>query len=294
MRTTLSRTLGALLVVAAVGGLVFSILGLVGTWRYKESITNTLLSNIKLVNDTLETTIEGLQVTQKSLDEASTSMDALKGTLDTATQTLKSTQPVIDSIADLMAQDLPETIRATQSSLDAAQESAKVIDSVLQGLSFLIDYNPEMPLNEALEKVSASMDDLPEALVGMEDDLRETSRNLEVAQSDLALIIEAVEQIDDSLQDYKSVMVSYHTSLSSVQKQVETLQDRLPKLVNWTAWGLTAFLAWMSIAQLGLLTQGWELWSRYRLKDEKEKAEVEITESGENKQVTLDNTDQPE
>ncbi|MEW5869648.1 MAG: hypothetical protein AB1894_10260 [Chloroflexota bacterium] len=264
MKTYLSRSLGILLIAAAVGGLAFSLLGLVSIWRSKPALEANLLSGTKLLNDTLQTSIQGLGLIQASLGEVAGGLGILQGALDTTAQTLQSSQPLVDGITGLMATDLPDMIRATQSSLDSAQESALVIDAVLGALSFLpgVDYHPEKPLNEALREVSTSLDDLPQALTDMEGDLKETSRNLEIAQSDLAEISSSVEQINTSLQDFDGVILSYNTSLITVQKQLQALQTRLPQLVNGLAWGLTAFLLWMAVAQLGLFTQGWELMSK--------------------------------
>ncbi len=55
--------------------------------------------------------------------------------------------------------------------------------------------------------------------------------------------------------------------------QLETLSANLPNIVRMASIGLTAFLVWMAIAQLGLFTQGWEL-----LTENKKREEVEVKE----------------
>jgi hypothetical protein len=40
---------------------------------------------------------------------------------------------------------------------------------------------------------------------------------------------------------------------------VTNARDNLPEWLRWARFGLSLVLIWLGIAQLGLLTQGWEL-----------------------------------
>jgi DNA repair ATPase RecN len=160
-----------------------------------------------------------------------------------------------------MKDDLPNTITATQSSLAAAQESAEVIDSVLNALSFLpgIDYNPEVPLHVALGKVSESLNDLPGTFTEMQASLKDAGRNMEVIQADLPVVAEQIGQIEASMTGYKAIIKSYQDSLAELQKRLAKSEANLPALLTFLALALTIFFLWMAVAQLGLFMQGREL-----------------------------------
>jgi len=260
----LSRIIGVLLIVAAVGGLIFSIFGVVTIWRYKSAAAQGLLNSVDLLQDTLQTSAQGLSVTQDSLDGAIASLSALQSTLDTTADTLATTEPVIESVSTMMDSNLPDTIAASQNSLKSAQASAKVIDGVLKTISSLpligsgVNYNPQTTLADSLGQISESLEGLPNSFVDMGEGLQDTAHNLQIMQVDFALMVDSVRQIEVSVTQYKEVVAGYQESIKQVQAQLDMLAENVPAAVNAAAWALTIFLVWMAIAQIGLFTQGLE------------------------------------
>lgn len=265
MKVFLRRLFGTLLIIAAIGGLIFSALGLIGVWRYRSTATESLLNTLEILNETLETTATGLVVTQESLEGAVASIRALQGTIQTTAKSVQSIEPMVGEIAKLMEEDIPNAVMTSQTSLKSAQESAKVIDGVLRTLSRIpfvgssIEYDPETPLSEALGEVAASVDDLPNSFAEMQDSLEDSQHNLQILQVDFVLMIDAIRQIEASISQYESVIEGYQASLAGVQAQLDVIEANIPKAVEMTALALTIFLVWMAIAQIGLFTQGYEM-----------------------------------
>jgi methyl-accepting chemotaxis protein len=222
-------------------------------------------------------------VSQKTLNTSVESIQLLQSTLKATADAIGSSGPMMDSIAAMMTEDLPTTIRATQSSLEAVEKSTKIVDSVLRALTIFnrSAYNPEKPLHEAVIDVSDSLNDLPESLAEMESSLTETQGNLEVIQSDLALMAENMSEVETSVEDFSAVFDQYLDLIDELLDKLETLANNFPKYIYWLAVGATIFLVWMAIAQLGLLTQGWELLHR---KEEEREAAVDVEEESADKQ----------
>lgn len=264
MKTIFQRVVGILLIVAAIIGLVFSITGLAGIWRARPGITTSLMDTVDLVSTSLDSTAQGLALTQQSMKTLTGSVSSVKTTLTTSIKTFETTKPMLSQLTALLDNDLPNTVTAVQTSLDTAYQSAQIIDTVLHTLTFFNRdaYNPEVPLHEALQQVSASMDSLPASLQNMETSLSNTSDQVDIVQADLELVIADIESIESNLQQYDKMLGDYQASLSSAQKQLTALKTRLPRLVDAVVWVLTIFLLWMAFAQLSLLTQGWELVNR--------------------------------
>jgi hypothetical protein len=285
MKTAFYRISGVLLILAAIGGLIFSLFSMYAVWTNKDPVTEGIASGIELLSRTLETTAEGLVISQKTLNTSVESIRLLQSTLKATSDAIGSSGPMLDSIATMMTEDLPSTIRATQSSLGAVEKSTKIIDTVFSALRILpgITYNPEQPLHEAVVDVSESLNDIPESLAEMESSLTETKGDLEVIQIDLALVAENMSEIETSVEDYSAVFDQYLELIDELLDQLETLESNFPKYIYWLAVGTTIFLVWMAIAQLGLLTQGWEL--LHRMEEESETpvdVEEESTENQEN------------
>jgi chromosome segregation ATPase len=261
MGTALNRLFGPLLILAAILGLVFSLFGLVFVWRYKTIVTKSLDSSLDLVSTSLSTTAEGMALTQESLKTLSSSMQSVEGTLQTATQTIEDTRPMMDTVITLLNEDLPGTVQTIQVSLNTAYQTAQVIDSVLNTLSFLSPnaYNPEVPLHTSLANISESLNALPVAFSQMADSLDETNHNFQTIEVDLALVQDAIRQVETSIGQYDQIIADYQVSLKTVEGEIDKLRSRLPVVTSGIAFGLTVFLVWMAIAQIGLLTQGMEM-----------------------------------
>lgn len=263
--TIIRRFIGLLLMIAAIIGLVFSIGGLVAIRRVEPNITTSLQSVVTLLNTTMKTTSDGLTVTKDSLKAAVDTVGNLQTSLETTATTMESADPLLGEIVTIMNKELPNTIKATQQSLTTAQESARMIDGLLTSLSAIpllgssFGYNPEVPLSEALGQVASSLDGLPDSFANMESSLTDTRSNIQTFQADMSVMAASVGEIESSVAQYEQVVTNYQTSIDQVQAQLETLSAQIPQLTRILVIGLTVFLVWMAIAQLGLFTQGWEL-----------------------------------
>jgi len=255
------KIFGLLLILAAIMGFLLSIIGMISINHYKPLFTANLINNLETINSSLETTAQGLIETQNSLNTSLVAVISLQNTINTTANTINASEPMLDTLIIMMDEELPDTIQATQTSFETAQASAKVIDSVLRALSFLpgISYNPKTPLHEALADVSMSLDGIPESLTGMTDSIEDTRHNLQIIQVDLILMKDTIRQIENSLSSYEEILEQYQTSLSSFKKQISDLQKKIPDILNTASWISYSFLIWMAIAQIGLMTQGWEL-----------------------------------
>jgi predicted PurR-regulated permease PerM len=115
------RIIGVLLILAAILGLVVSLGAMYVIWNAQGTITTSLQTTIDLLSQTLETTAQGLVVTQASLQSSVDLIGNLQSTVETTAEAIGSVDPLMDEIASLMKDSLPNTIRATQTSLETAQ-----------------------------------------------------------------------------------------------------------------------------------------------------------------------------
>lgn len=267
MRPWLYRTLGIALICVAMIGFLFSLVALVSLPRLKAGVTDSLMGNLKLASDTLDNSAQGLQVADQSLQKSIESVTALQDTITSTAQTINATTPMVDTMAKLARQDLPNTITTAQTSLAAAQDSAKIIDGVLRALSSIPFvpkdlYNPPVPLDQALGQVSASLDPMPAALSTMEKSLTTSRDNLNTVQGDFTRMAANISDIKTSLQDARVVVDQYSALAAEMQSRLSRWEARLPGLINLAAWVLAFVFLWIAIAQVGLFLQGWELFHR--------------------------------
>lgn len=301
MNSVLSRILGVLLVIAAIFGLIFSGWGLVRIWTIKSQVIADILSTIELTHTTLEATSEGLFLAEQSLRQAKVDVVSLKNTLEATGRAIRATNPIISSLSDLMANDLPDAIEATQMSLETAQSSARLIESFLRTLSSIPflpiePYDPQVPLQESLGEVSASLEGIPESLLEMEENLGQSQGNLILIQAEFNIMARHVEQINESLTNAETIVLEYQEVISELQDRTSNLENDIPRRINNLVWWLTFILIWLAIIQLGVLLQGSTLMTGGRevLRVEKLVVEKEEIMQEDSNGEQTDNQDQDE
>jgi methyl-accepting chemotaxis protein len=263
------RTTGIALIGAGLFGLVFSVIGLVVALRTIATLQSALNNELDVVDRALVTTSGGLDIAATSLTRAQTTVGTLRSTLLNTSEAITDTLPSLDTLATLTGTTLPSTIKSTQEALGSARETAKVADSVLGAVSSFnllsnATYNPAVPLNQAIGEVSNSLNDLPPSLATVDAGLRDARGNLERINANMDDVAEGVGEIGDSVRDAQLVVGQYQTLVGDLRGEVARVRLAAPRWLNAVAWGASLALVWLALAQVVLLTQGWELMQRVR------------------------------
>jgi methyl-accepting chemotaxis protein len=259
--------LGWIFVVFAVIGIVFSIIGLVEVWRVKPVLSQSVSDNLALLDQTLTTTGDGLNLIGQMVQTITTDVGSLHTTTQSLAQAIHATNPMLDSLSTLSGQTLPDTISATQASLASAQGSALLIDNVLGTLTSIpflpvTQYKPEVPLHTSLAQISTSLDEIPPSLVTIHTSLVAGKTNLGQVEVELTKISGTFQEISDNLDSAQKVVDQYKQILNQFKARIEAAQRAAPGWITGIAWGATLLLIWLLISQLGLYMQGMDLLRR--------------------------------
>lgn len=244
-------------------GIIFSLFSLYMVWRVREPVQNGITSILNLTDGLLSTAEDGLTVVDTTLRSASSSLAKLEETTGTIAKSIEDTGKLASNFAGLFKNDLTDTLLNTRLSVIAAKSSAKVIDTLLYGLSNLpflgIQYEPPVPLNTALNDIAGSMDGLP-------DSLSEISTNLDSSQNSLTTLKNQVDGMSISLNEIQTSLTDARVIVSDSQKKVDELQTwaaRLRKNLPLIMWSSTIFftllLLSLAMAQIGSLAQAYEV-----------------------------------
>lgn len=270
-RRVLLRLVGIVLLLAGVAGLIFSVAGLIILDRVRDQAEAFVAEQIGLVDQALSTTAEGLLLADRSLSQAQDAVATLEQTMSGVGVGINDTIPVLDALAELLGEQLPTTIGATQETLYSVAASAQVVDDVLAlitAIPFLgtARYSPDVPLHQGFEDVAISLDGIPASLEAAESGLTATHHNLQVVQQDFAAMAEDIGRMGTSLEDARSVLGQYQQIVQDFQAMLSSARQSLPHWLTGVQVAASLVLIWLGIAQLGLITQGWELIGRSRAK----------------------------
>jgi hypothetical protein len=263
-KMNIRRLLGFLFVIAAVAGMIFSVVGLVQIWRYEPVVTQTVVDNLALVNQALNATQDGLTVVDGVVETTKVDVASLQTTTRALALAIHDMNSTLDTLSTLASEDFPESISATQTSLASAESSALLIDdtlSVLTSIPFspVSAYKPEVPLHTALADVSTSLDSLPESLATIHTSLDDGKDNLAVVEVELNKISDTTKEMSRALGGAQTTIGRYQAVIKQVKGRVETLQLAAPGWIKTIIWILSFVLVWVLISQLGLGMQGLDI-----------------------------------
>jgi methyl-accepting chemotaxis protein len=269
LRHILATGAGVVLIIAGVAGLIFSIVGLVAVAQLERRVEATLTEQIKQVDEALVATSDGLITAGTLLTTAIDISGSVQETTAYAGKKLQDGLFVLDLTHELVEKQFPATIGSTQKALTSMATSAKLVDDILAALTAVpllgMDrYSPEVPLSQGLTEVARSLDDMPRSLDKIEVELTSTQDKLKVVGENLTSTKDRLGQITTGLKDAQSVIARYQEVVTNVQGLSSSALRSLPGWLRALRWGLSLALIWFGIAQIVLLTQGWDLVARSR------------------------------
>jgi methyl-accepting chemotaxis protein len=273
MRQISIRLTGILLVLGAVLGTVLAVGGLLFVWRAEASVSDALTETIDLLDATLVTTSESLELINGMLLGMKGDLAGIRLSLDDASRSMQATADVTDSVADLIGEDFSVVVSETQQSLLTVQNSAQMIDNTLSlisripliGPSLSGGYRVDMPLGSSIQGVSESLEPVSGSLKDVQSGLKQTSQNFELMKEDLENLIGTIDGIESSLADAEIMMTDYQVLFARSQEKLQNARAAAPKMVRNALLAGTVFFIWLLIAQVAMLLQGVDMMLRRRV-----------------------------
>jgi ABC-type transporter Mla subunit MlaD len=255
------RLLGIVITGTAIFGFLLSILGIFFIWSIKTSFSGRITSNLDLAKSILTTTSDGLDAIGDSLGSLSGIISTLESTLGTFGESLVDADPLVTEIRTLVGDQIPTTLEATRTSIESAQSSAGIVESVLRSITSIPffpgdPYAPEVPLEQALGDVADRLGDIPSSLQEAEQGLASIQENIGVTQGNLSSLSGDIGDLKSQLDDAELVIVSYQGIARDLSEKLDNLSVSIPKWINLAAIVLTTVFLWVIFTQIGLLIQG--------------------------------------
>lgn len=267
IRRILAFSAGVALIVAGIAGLAFSIGGLVVLPRLERQVETAAAEQLDVLDHALNTTLEGLITAETAMVQAAEAVDSLEAIMAGVGLAIDDTAPILDVAAELLGEQLPSTIQATQETLSAVATSARLVDDILGVISVIPflgtdRYNPDVPLHQGFQDVADGLDGIPEMLLAAGEDLSAGAESLDEIKEGFAAMGQGISETTTSLESAQTVLQDYQTIVGDLEGTLSSVRASLPGWLRTLRWVFTLGLVWFGIAQIGLMTQGWELIGR--------------------------------
>ncbi|HEX2979932.1 MAG TPA: hypothetical protein VHO48_06690 [Anaerolineaceae bacterium] len=255
---------GIALLVGAILGIGISLVGTWGVWRSVPLINAHAQSILDLFDETLTSSAQGLKIVNDTLSQTVDTVIYVQQSAEDLSTSLNDTIPFIDNVGSLVGNDMKSVVEDTQTSLQSAETSARLVDDTLRvitGLPLIGNmlgqrYAPKVPLSQSIGDVANSLDQLPTSLTEIQTGLTATADNLRGIQSEVTVLKEKVTEAETQLESAQTVIADYQEQVDALQQRMTALRQSVPRWLLWYKWGMTVFFVWLGIAQIGLLLQG--------------------------------------
>lgn len=274
------KALGWLMLVIGVSGIAISFTGLIAGRRLVASLEQSLHRNLTLTIDSLDTVRQSLIVTRSTVQQLEVALETAHQAADSASNTISETQPLLTDGSQVVTRDVPHSIETFQSSLPALIEVAGAVDSAMRTLSAFrinrsilgfplnfdlgVDYDPDVPFDQSVAELGATLEGVPQELRALEDTIETTNDNLQTISQDISDLGTDLEDINESIKEAQPIVDEYMTivtDLSDSARRSRLLLDRQMAPVNLA---ITLLTIWFGLAQIAPLYLGWELVAGHR------------------------------
>ena len=263
-------TLKAIVNVFWIGlGVVVLIYGIRSITWVNEKSDDTLtavIQNIDIVNDLLIETIDVIEMVDETLS-------TLERSIIDAGLTMNETTPMIQKTSKIVVQDVPQALDDVQSSMPGVIEAAAAIDQTLRILSNFkisipipfgsdyeislgVDYDPEVPLDDALIDLSGNLEEIPDSMRAIESDLITADTNLEFMSQNLLDVAQDIDLMREQIADINPEIKNLISSFEVIQASLNRTQERIPVIMTTTQKVFTGIIVLFIAGQIPSLYIG--------------------------------------
>lgn len=248
--STLLISLGATAIIASV---VFGIGGFITVSAMMSGASTTVRSASVVVEDVAVAT-DAAALSMTSIREV---IDDIQSAARSGARTLRTVERLLTNIGDQAVEDVAASIESAVDAMPGIIQTGRVIDRTLSALSFVgVDYDPEVPLDEALESLEAS-------LAPLAGEIREQAGLLEEAARDIADISENSSNLAANLVEIRIDLLEAESLVAGAAIDVEEMSSRFGTLADdfdtyslWLPWLVVAAAIALAAVGVGLVLIG--------------------------------------
>jgi methyl-accepting chemotaxis protein len=269
------RVLGLGMLLIGIFGLALGILGAIGSHVFLDDLFGALEKSLDSISQSLDTAEETLLLARTTVEQVNKGLDTVGSAAVNLSETMIQTRPLLGEISGIVSADLPDNIEAFQSALPGMAQSAAIIDDTLVALSNLrveqeilgfplnfdlgIDYAPEVPFEESINRVAESLEGLPARLRGLEAQIETADGNLETISEDIVTMSADLDAINGSIAAVTPLLDDYMQIVTDVRDLIDRTRTRLVDQLDTVKLVVTLLMIWLGLTQIAPLYLGWEL-----------------------------------
>lgn len=211
-------------IAGAVTALVAAVFFAFGIGPWFQTLSNSFdvtAEGLRAVDSTLEVVDESLVVVTDTLA-------GVDGVFGATASALEEVGGVVLSSGTLLQTEIPRQLDAIESAMDGLIDTANVVDGVLGALSFVgVDYNPEVPLDQALEDVSVQLGELRGSLSGYSGNLFSLTVSLNRLDEEVTIVADSMAGLQGQVDATRELIAGYRVTAGDAEVVIADASARL-------------------------------------------------------------------
>ncbi len=255
-----SRHLGSALVGVGIFGLVAAATILVVGWTLVGTATENFAAVLVLTDETLGSAEATLAVAEAVLDSAEEGLQTAAALAGDASETLTRVAAVTETVDELVTEQVPDAIESVRSALRPLASTAAVVDGVMRALTLVgVDYDPQVPLGEAIEGLERELADIAPLLRSQSEPLAALGQDLGSFAGQADSVASQLEALTESIDETRVLIAAYDESLAEAQELVEEAAADLTSQRRLARAAVVALALALAASQAATLAFGWWL-----------------------------------
>jgi hypothetical protein len=213
------RVFGTLLIVVGIVGVVGAPIGASRARSALNELSAELYLGLEVGASGLTALEVSIAAASATLQQAADSMDQISTTVLVAGASIDDSQDVLNQVAAISGEELPSAIDSFRDSMPALIKVASAIDSTLRAVAFLTpgQYDPDVPFDEAIVAIDASLAEMRPALVSQAELIEEAASGVDGVTSQLSNTTVELNKLRDSMRVSAGVLDGNVAAISSAQ-----------------------------------------------------------------------------
>lgn len=255
------RTVGFVLVVVAVIGMLVALAGVVVGWQMVGSVNTATTDTLDVTVDALGSISDTIEVADGTVSSTSEALSDLETTLLTLSEALRSGATVVDDTGQLTETSGPALTDAalTLRQLESVGEQIDGFLSALSNVPFSPDFDPDRGLGATFGRLAGDIEPLDAEFAATAASLEQFEGSLTDLQADVDGLAVTIGRVNDDLLNSKVLLDQYRDNVAEATLVAERSQGDLGR--DQTMLRLFIVLAGLSLA----LAQVAPLWMGLRL-----------------------------
>lgn len=246
-----------ILTAAGVVGIIASVVVGIGGWVVVDGMVSSADDTVRAASLVVDDVGAATDAAAVSVSSMLAVVEDLETTARSSSRTLTTVDELVSEIGDQASGDIADSLESAVVAMPGLIQTGTLIDRALRALTLVgVDYEPDVPLDVALESLRESLAPLPRQI-------RDQAVLLEAAGHDLREISQAAGSLAASLLEIRidlleadRVVTTAAADVDEVEVSLRQMSEDLDTYAGWAPWLPVAAAAALASSAAALLALG--------------------------------------